>query len=202
MLQKTTAPMYPRTRGLALSALFAVLLSAFSLLTVPLPISPVPITLQVFMIFMIVNLLGSYYGTTSILLYLLLGVVGLPVFAGVSGGIAVLLGPTGGFLFAFPLCALFGGIISGNFSQSRRTDAARVIAACAISLLIIYLIGPLWLWFYEGGRMSLALAFSVGALPFIPFDIAKGVFAVPLVLYFRRTRNDLPVHFHAKNAAV
>lgn len=195
MLQREKAsPKYPRTRGLALSALFAVLLSAFSLLTVPL--SPVPITLQVFMVFLIVNLLGSYYGTISILLYLLLGAVGIPVFAGFSGGIPVLLGPTGGYLFAFPLCALFGGVISGNVSPSPRKDAVRVIAACAVSLLIIYMLGPLWLWFYEGGKMSPSLALGVGALPFIPFDVAKGVFAVPLSLYFRRTRNDLPVHYH------
>ena len=195
MLEKERIkPKYSKTRGLALSALFAVLLSVFSLISLPLPFSAVPVTLQVFMIYLIVNLLGSYYGTISCLLYLLLGAIGLPVFAGGSGGIAVLIGPLGGYLFAFPLSALLGGAISGKVSPTRRRDAMLVIIASAVSLSLIYLIGPLWLWFSLGSKITLSGAYATGALPFIPFDIAKGVFAVPIALYFRRVRNDLPVH--------
>jgi biotin transport system substrate-specific component len=183
---------YPKTKGLALTALFAVLLSIFSLIVVPLPFTVVPVTLQVFMIYLIVNMLGPYYGTLSCLVYLAIGAVGLPVFAGATGGVGVLLGPLGGFLFAFPLSALCGGFISRKVSKSRNLDAARVITACAISLLLIYLIGPFWL--AEITKLPLSKAYAVGAIPFIPFDIAKAVFAVPLALYFRRIRSDLPVH--------
>ena len=183
---------YPKTKGLALTALFAVLLSIFSLISIPLPFSVVPITLQVFMIYLIVNMLGPYYGTLSCLVYLLIGAIGLPVFAGGTSGIAVLLGPLGGFLFAFPVSAVCGGLISRKVSKSRNLDAARVIAACAVSLFLIYVIGPFWL--AEVARLPLVKAYEIGAIPFIPFDVAKAVFAVPLALYFRRIRNDLPVH--------
>lgn len=196
MLQKEKVQTgYSKSRGLSLSALFAVLLSIFSLISLPLPFSPVPVTLQVFMIYLIVNLLGSYYGVLSCLLYLLLGAIGLPVFAGGSGGVSALIGPLGGFLFAFPLSALFGGTISRHVSDSRKRDAVLVVVACAVSLLLIYTIGPAWLWLSEGSKMSLRDAYLVGAVPFVPFDIAKAVFAVPIALYFRRVRKDLPVHY-------
>lgn len=185
---------YPKTRGLALSALFAVLLSTFSLIALPVPGSPVPVTLQVFMVFIIVNLLGSYYGALACLLYLLLGAIGLPVFAGGTSGVATLIGPLGGFLFAFPLAAVCGGLISGKVSSSRSGEISRVVAACAISLVLIYLIGPLWL--AEIGKLGIVKGYIAGAMPFIPFDIAKGVFAVPIALYFRRIRTGLPVQWN------
>lgn len=183
---------YPKTKGLALTAVFAVLLSIFSLIIVPLPFTVVPVTLQVFMIYLIVNMLGPYYGALSILVYLLMGAIGLPVFAGGTSGVAVLLGPLGGFLFAFPLSAVIGGFISRRVSTSRNQDAVRVIAACTVSLLLIYFLGPFWL--AQVTKLPLAKAYEIGAIPFIPFDIAKAVLAVPLALYFRRIRNDLPVH--------
>jgi biotin transport system substrate-specific component len=183
---------YPKTRGIALSALFAVLLSVFSLISIPLPFTVVPVTLQVFMIYLIVNLLGSYYGALSCVFYLLLGAIGLPVFAGGTGGVAVLAGPLGGFLFAFPVSVIFGGMISGKVSSSSKMDAVRVIVASVVSLAIIYIIGPLWL--DDITNMGISRAYLLGAVPFIPVDIVKAIFAVPVALYFRRSRNDLPVH--------
>jgi biotin transport system substrate-specific component len=185
---------FPKTRGIVLAALFAALLSVFSLITIPL--TPVPVTLQVFMIFLIVNLLGTYYGALSCLIYLLLGAIGIPVFAGATGGISVLIGPLGGFLFSFPLSALIGGLISGKVSRSQKLDVVRVVVASAISLLLIYIIGPLWLGQVLG--VSLDKAYVLGALPFIPFDIAKGIVAIPIALYFRKIRSDLPVNWDSR----
>jgi biotin transport system substrate-specific component len=179
---------------MVLSALFAVLLSIFSLITIPL--NPVPVTLQVFMVFLIVNLLGSYYGALSCLVYLLLGAIGLPVFAGGTGGIAFLIGPTGGFLFSFPLSVFVAGFISGRVSGSPKRDAIRVILASAVCLLIIYLVGPLWLMQVLG--VSLKKAYYLAAVPFVPFDIAKGIVAIPVALYFRKIRNDLPVNWKSQ----
>ena len=190
MLKVRTA--YPRTRGLALSALFATLLGIFSIVSIPLPFSPVPITLQVFIIFLIVNLLGSYYGSLACLVYLLFGLGGLPVFAGATGGPGVLFGPLGGYLFAFPVSAFLGGLVSGLVSNSKKKDLVRVTLASAISLVLIYLMGPIWLSVLTG--MGLEQAFLIGAVPFIPVDIAKAVLAIPLASYFRRGRVDLPVH--------
>jgi biotin transport system substrate-specific component len=141
---------------------------------------------------MIVNLLGPYYGTLACGVYLLLGSIGLPVFAGGGAGPAVLFGPLGGYLFAFPLSALIGGAISGKRVQSKKKDAVCVAIATAVSLIIIYLVGPIWL--SESLGISLDRAFVVGALAFIPVDAAKAFLAVPLSLYFRWSRNDLPVH--------
>ena len=174
-----------------LAALFAVLLSVFSLITIPL--TPVPVTLQVFMIFLVVNLLGSYYGTLSCLIYLLLGAIGIPVFAGATGGISVLISPLGDFLFSFPLSVLLGGLISGKVSSSEKLDLVRVVVASAVSLLLIYIVGPLWLRQVLG--VSSDKAYLLAAIPFIPFDVAKGAVAIPIALYFRKIRSDLPVNW-------
>jgi len=187
-----TRDSYSRTRGIALTALFAVLLAIFSVLSIPLPFSPVPITLQVFAVFLIVNLLGSYYGTLACLAYLLMGAVGLPVFAGGTAGPGVIFGPLGGFLVAFPLSALVGGMISGTVAASGRSDAVRVSFASAISIFLIYTIGVVWLAGFA--RMTLYEAVLLGAIPFVPFDAAKAIIAIPIALFLRRTRNDLPVH--------
>ncbi|MFI5419510.1 MAG: biotin transporter BioY [Nitrososphaerales archaeon] len=183
---------YPKTRGIALSALFATLLAIFSVLSIPLPFSPVPITLQVLVVFLIVNLLGPYYGTLATGVYLLFGFIGLPVFAGGSGGPAALFGPLGGYLFAFPLSALIGGAIAGKRSSSKKRDAARVVFATTAALITIYLVGVGWL--AESLKLTLSQGFAVGAAPFIPIDVAKAVLAVPLSMYFRWSRADLPVH--------
>ena len=183
---------YPKTRGIALSALFATLLAIFSLVSIPLPFSPVPITLQVLVVFLIVNLLGPYYGSLACTVYLLFGLIGLPVFAGGSGGPAALFGPLGGYLFAFPLSALIGGAIAGRRSSLKKKDLARVVIATAVALALIYFVGVLWL--VVSLKLTLGQGFAAGAAPFIPVDLAKAVLAVPLAMYFRRSRSDLPVH--------
>src|SRR5579864_6158540 len=126
MLPAKTTPHYSRTRGIALSALFATLLAIFSLISLPLPFSPVPITLQVLVVFLTINLLGPYFGTLACIVYLLFGSIGLPVFAGGTAGPGVLLGPLGGYLFAFPLAALIGGSIVRKRARSKRRDALQV----------------------------------------------------------------------------
>jgi len=191
MLQ--TRKSYSRTRGITLTALFAVLLAIFSLVSIPLPFSPVPITLQVFVVFLIVNLLGSFYGTLACLVYLLLGVSGIPVFAGASGGPGVLFGPLGGYLIAFPVAALLGGIISGKVSASIRADVIRISLASAISLVLIYGIGVAWL--SEFTKISLSQAIVAGAIPFIPVDALKAIIAIPIAAFLRGSRRDLPVHY-------
>src|SRR5229473_5758727 len=98
---------YSKSRGIALAATFAALISVTSPVRIPLePITQVPITLQVFIVYLAGALLGARYGALSMLIYLALGGVGLPVFAGLSSGTATLLGPTGGYLFAFPIGSL------------------------------------------------------------------------------------------------
>ena len=183
---------YPKTKGLALSASFAVLLGIFSLVSIPLPFDVVPITLQVFGVFLIASLLGPYYGGLSCLIYLMFGAVGLPVFHGGSFGIPILLGPTGGFLLSFPIAAFVGGTISRSVWKGPKLDAIRVIGDFAVSLLIIYLLGTFWLMEYL--HLTLENAFLLGTVPFIGFDVLKAIIATPISVRLRATRMDLPVN--------
>lgn len=182
---------YPKTKGLALSAMFATLLGLFSLVSIPVPFDPVPVTLQVLGVFLIVSLLGPYYGSLSCFIYLMFGAVGLPVFHSGTSGIPVLLGPTGGFLFSFPIAALIGGGISRRVARSEKTDLMVIALSYSISLLIIYSFGTIWLMEYL--RISFARALILGTVFFIGFDVLKGIVAAPLCARIRATRMDLPL---------
>lgn len=139
-----------------------------------LPIGPVPVVLQNLFALLAGLLLGSRYGLASVLLYLLIGSMGLPVFAGGKGGIAHFMGPTGGFLVGFAAAAFMAGLISERLPRGLVTD----ILAVAVGSLIIYLIGVPWLKMVT--QMTWAKAFTVGMLPFLPGDILKAAAAVLL----------------------
>ena len=109
-----------------------------------------------------------------------------------TGGPGVLLGPLRGYLFAFPLCALEGGAIARKRAASKKMDAVHVVLATAVALAIIYFVGVMWL--AASLKLTLAQGFAAGAVPFIPIDVAKAIFALPLAIYFRWARADLPVH--------
>jgi biotin transport system substrate-specific component len=169
-----------------------VLLAVSSIVSVPIPFSPVPVTLQVLAVLIIATILGPVYGALCCVLYLALGVVGLPVFHGGTSGILVLLGPTGGFLIAFPLSALICGWVTGRISETRRWDAIRVCAGAVLSVLTIYLVGVVWLSVYLG--VSLYQGFLIGAVPFIAFDVVKAVVAFPIAMRLRWSSLGLPVN--------
>ena len=184
---------YSRSRGIALAATFAALISVASPISIPLgPITQVPITLQVFVVYLAGALLGARYGTLSMVIYLVLGAVGLPVFAGLSSGTAVLLGPTGGYLFAFPIASLLGGYVARRRPATRGGDTIRVSLSALLSLFVIYVIGVGWLSYYLG--LSLLDGVLFGAVPFIPFDLLKAVVAVPIAVRLRWSTLQLPVN--------
>jgi len=184
---------YSRSRGIALASTFAALISVASPISIPLgPITQVPITLQVFVVYLAGALLGARYGTLSMVIYLVLGAVGLPVFAGLSSGTAVLLGPTGGYLFAFPIASLLGGYVARRRPATRGGDTIRVSLSALLSLFVIYVIGVGWLSYYLG--LSLLDGVLFGAVPFIPFDLLKAVVAVPIAVRLRWSTLQLPVN--------
>ncbi len=184
---------YSRSRGIALAATFAALISLTSPVRIPLdPITQVPITLQVFVVYLARALLGARYGALSMIIYLVLGAVGLPVFAGLSFGTAVLLGPTGGYLFAFPVATLLGGYVARRRPATRRGDTIRVSLSALLSLLVIYVIGVVWLSYYLG--LSLLNGVLLGAVPFIPVDLLKAAVAVPIAVRLRWSTLQLPVN--------
>jgi biotin transport system substrate-specific component len=180
---------YPRSRGIALAATFAALISVFSPVSVP--IGPVPITLQVFIVYLALALLGPLYGTLSMLIYLFLGLVGLPVFAGFGSGSAVLLGPTGGYLFAYPLAGLFGGLIARGRASTRGRDTTKVALGCLAGIALIYTLGAAWLSLFIGAEPAIA----GGVVPFVPIDLLKAVVAVPLAVGLRWSPLQLPINF-------
>ena len=100
-----------KTKRLTLIGLSAALLCILGPLSIPLPVSPVPITLTNFAVYIIIYILGMHSGTVSVLIYLCLGAVGLPVFSAFSGGLGKLAGPTGGYLAGFLFLALIQGFL-------------------------------------------------------------------------------------------
>jgi biotin transport system substrate-specific component len=180
---------YPRSRGIALAATFAALISVFS--SVSIPIGLVPITLQVFIVYLALALLGPWYGTLSMLIYLFLGFAGLPVFAGFGSGAIVLFGPTGGYLFAYPLAGLFGGLIARGRASTRGKDTTKVALGCLVGITLIYALGAAWLSIFIGiGR-----AIAVGVVPFVSIDLVKAIVAVPLAVGLRWSPLQLPVNY-------
>ena len=133
------------------------------------PIGPVPINLAVLGAFLTGFLLPPLWAAASLIVYMAMGAVGIPVFAGFQGGIAVLLNQTGGYVVGYVFTALFTSL--GNKSGKFFLTAAGM----AVGLLICYAIGTIWFMTVTGN--GLAASLSVCVIPFIPFDILKGVCA-------------------------
>jgi biotin transport system substrate-specific component len=157
------------------------LVFAFSLLTalaaqISIPVGPVPITGQTFAVLLTGALLGSRLGAAAIIAYLVEGASGLPFFAGGTSGIAHLLGPTGGYLVAFPAAAFITGAFAENGWDKHFFSA---VAAMAVGSIVILLAG--WAWFAMLTHTPPLVAFQVGVMKFIPGDIVKILFAAALL---------------------
>jgi len=189
---------FSRTRGLALSATFAALVSVTGPISIPLPITPVPVTLQVFMVYLTSMVVGPFYGALSLAIYLLVGALGLPVFAGAGSGPLALVAPTGGYLLAFPLAALLGGLVASKRSSSRNRDVVRLATSALVALAVIYTIGVIGLSLSLG--IGLYNATILGAVPFLPLDLAKAVVAVPIAAGMRWSKLELPIRNTGKAA--
>ena len=155
---------WTRSVGLVLGFSLLMALSA----QIVFPIGPVPITGQTFVVLLTGALLGSRLGAMTMIVYLVEGVSGLPFFYGGTSGIAHLLGPTGGYLIAFPAAAFITGAFAEHGWDKRFLTAA---ASMAIGSAVIMLSG--WAWFALITNTSLAVAFQLTVLKFIPGDIIK-----------------------------
>ncbi|CAN5814888.1 hypothetical protein BH20ACT11_BH20ACT11_14590 [soil metagenome] len=158
-------------------ALMAALTAVMAQIAVP--IEPVPFTFQVLAVMLTGYLLGPRYGAMAMLVYLLLGAVGVPVFAGFGSGLGSLLGPSGGYLWSYPLAAAVAGMAAPALAGSRRPVAMFWgVGAGVVALVIIYGIGATWLSVQAG--LSPGAAFAAGVAPFVVFDAVKVVFATVL----------------------
>lgn len=160
-------------RNLILSSLFAALLALMAQISIPLPFSPVPITGQTFGIFLAGALLGGRWGAVSILVYVLLGAIGLPVFHHGQGGLHIILGPTGGYLWGF----VIGGYLLGKVAE-KKNSFATLWSGMALCLIATYTLGILQLALLTG--LSFEAALLAGVAPFILPDIIKVAAAATL----------------------
>ncbi len=155
-------------------ALFAVLITLCSWLSIP---ADVPFTLQTFAVFAALCTLGGKRGTLAILLYILLGAVGLPVFAGFRGSIGVLLGATGGYIVGFLLSGLVYWLMTRCFGSGK----VIMLLSVFLGLIVCYAFGTLWYTLvYAGGQggIGFAAALVKCVVPFVIPDIVKLMLAV------------------------
>ena len=175
-------------------ALFAAIICAGCFIRIPLGV--IPIVLQNILCILCAVLLGGVLGCAPVALFLLAGLIGLPVYSGGTGGLAVWLGPTGGFLPGYLLGALAAGFIAGKPDVSEKKLSAkkvvRVSLAVIAGMVILYIPGVIRFsyWATAAGKVPLektAFAYTMGAcvIPYIPGDILKIVIAVPVALKLR-----------------
>ena len=136
-------------------------------LSIPLPFSPVPISFTNLVLYFSVFVLGTKFSTISYIVYLLIGLVGLPVFSGFSGGPAKVAGPTGGYLVGF----VFLTVIAGFFVEHFKGKLSFAVLGMVLGTIVCYLFGTIWL------SMQLNIGFvaglGVGVFPYIPGDLVK-----------------------------
>ncbi|HEU4587639.1 MAG TPA: biotin transporter BioY [Gemmatimonadales bacterium] len=160
----------------------AVVVALAAQVEVPLPFTPVPITLQPLAVLVVGGLLGASGGAAALVAYLAMGMMGLPVFAGGTGGAHRLLGLTGGYLLAFPVAAL----VAGRLTRTESAGALRVLLACVAGMVVIHVGGVAQLALLGGDP---AMAFRLGFVPFLANDLIKIGLAAALLLVLRpRTR--------------
>ncbi|EAX47232.1 BioY protein [Thermosinus carboxydivorans Nor1] len=171
-------------RNMILTGLFAALLAVGSQVSIPL--GPVPHTLQVFFVMLAGVILGSRWAVASVAVWILLGCFGLPVFAQGKAGVAVLAGPTGGFLVGFMVCAYLVGLMT----ERAQLTVWRAVGAMLAGLVTAYVLGLVGFMasfkYFLHKPMTWDKAISLAVLPFIPFDVIKSVMAAYIGVKVRR----------------
>lgn len=158
-----------KLRTMIVSALFAAIIGILAQITIPLPL--VPITGQTLAIGLVGTILGSRHGTLTVLLYLIIGAIGIPIFAQLSGGIGILVGPTGGFLIGFIPAAF----IIGYYLEKTSFTVRNAVIANIIGTLITLIFGTIWLKIIA--QLSWGAAFVGGFAPFIIVGFMKAFLA-------------------------
>lgn len=190
-----------RAGDVALIAVFAALLAAFAIMP-PIPVGPagVPITLQTFAVALCGLVLGPWRGAGAVLLYVVLGLIGLPIFSGMNGGIGVLAGPSAGYITSFTLYALAVGFVARWAIRRFRGSKLWIVlflGGLGSSLLLNHPLGILGMSI--NAHLPLGVA-AVADLAYWPGDIIKNVLAVSVAILIHRAfpdvlrRRGVPVH--------
>ncbi|MCL1631657.1 biotin transporter BioY [Sporolactobacillus sp. CPB3-1] len=176
---------HTRLKNYILCALFAAITAILAQVTIPLPI--IPISGQTLAVGLTATILGSRYGTVSMIVYAGLGAIGLPVFAGMSGGLGVLIGPSGGYITGFILTALVTGLIL----EHTQFNTPMALVANIVGMFVTLAVGTIQLKFVLD--LSWAKAMAAGVYPFLIVGIVKAVIAsvVGILVRQRLTRFGL-----------
>lgn len=158
-----------KTRDLSICSLFAAITAILAQISIPF-IGGVPLTLQLLSVSLCGVVLGSKKGCISILVYIILGAIGLPVFANFSGGFQNIIGPTGGFIISFPIVAFIVGLVS-----ERTNNIIVIFISTVLSLLVSYIVGTLIFSISTGSSIMASITACV--VPFLFTDLLKGILA-------------------------
>jgi biotin transport system substrate-specific component len=162
-------------------AMIAAMTAAAAQISIPLPFTPVPFTLQPMIVLLGAAALGSRLGMSAQVLYLLAGIAGLPVFAAspvLPQGALRLLGPTGGYLMSYPFAAFLTGLLAERGFDRRYVTSAIAMGA---GLAIVFTFGVLWIAFFARPATGLETALRAGFYPFVPADIFKVLVAAAIM---------------------
>lgn len=175
-------------RAITFTALFSAIFVVLSSVAIPIGISPIPITMQTFAVLLAGVMLGPVYGFSSILLVIVLAAFGLPLING-NGGLPLLLGPTGGFIWMFPFAAMAAGFAAVRIRGRGIAAFLLLLVSMVISSALVYVTGVLW--YAHLSDLSIAKAMAGAVLPYIPGDLVKA-FGVTAVLIAMRRLNLMP----------
>jgi biotin transport system substrate-specific component len=156
-----------KTKMMILCALFAALTAVCSMISIPLPFTPVPINLATLSVFLAGGLLGSRYGFLSQLVYIILGAVGLPVFHNFSGGLGIITGPTGGYIIGYAAAAWLIGFLADKAGR----EFYKNIIGMTAGLAVCYGLGTFWFMVLTSTGFAAALMMCV--VPFLIGDAVK-----------------------------
>lgn len=177
-----------KTIQLVQIAMMGAVLCVLAPFSIPVPVSPVPFSLATAVVYLAGVLLGAKKGVACVIVYLLLGMIGLPVFSGFSGGVGVLLGPTGGYLIGYIPCVFVtGGLLERGwlFKQKKKCFGVEEKAvrpwwrivwnafAMALGTILCYALGTAWFLCIMDGTYSLVQALLVCVVPYVVFDMIK-----------------------------
>ncbi len=187
-----------KTTELVFTAVMAALCCVLGPLSIP--IGAVPVSLTVVSVFLCVFVLRTKLGTLAYVIYLLLGMVGLPVFSGFTGGVAKIAGPTGGYLVGFILMAVISGLFidkSFAFQGAKRIVVQAV--GMILGLAVCYLFGTVW--FVILMDVSFSYAMGICVIPFLPFDALKIVICIVLGNALRKALSSAHLISYRRTAA-
>lgn len=173
-------PMKLSIYKIAIIGVMTAIICIMAPFSIPLPFTVVPISLTNLAIYFTVFVLGWKMGTISYLIYLLIGLIGVPVFSGFTSGFSKLAGPTGGYLIGF----IFLVIISGWFIEKFPNKIPMYIMGMLLGNIVTYLFGTIWLANLTGNTFKQALA--IGVLPFLLGDLLKIIAAVLIGTVLRK----------------